>query len=84
MAVRLKHSESITVGKEGIKLGGSFSLTSDGLAKMEGKDVAKKVRSVKEGIEDRVLSSARFVGRKRSQVRKFARKAPRLKQVLNR
>ena len=78
MAVRLKHSESITVGKEGIKLGGSLSLTSDELAKMEGKDVAKKVRSVKEGIEDRVLSSARFVGRKRSQVSKLVRNAPRL------
>ena len=78
MAVRLKHSESITVGKEGIKLGGSFSLTSDELAKVEGKDVAKKVRSLKEGIEDRVLSSARFVGRKRSQVSKFARSAARL------
>ena len=76
MAVRLKHSESITVGKEGIKLGGSFSLTSDELAKVEGKDVAKKVRSVKEGIEDRVLSSARFVGRKRSQLGKIVRKAP--------
>jgi hypothetical protein len=78
MAVRLKHSESITVGKEGIKLGGSFSLTSDELAKMEGKDVAKKVRSVKEGIEDRVLSSARFIGHKRSQVSKLVRNAPML------
>ena len=63
MAVRLKHSESITVGKEGIKLGGLVLPDFDELAKNEGKDVAKKVRSVKEGIEDRVLSSARFVGR---------------------
>ena len=76
MAVRLKHSESITVGKEGIKLGGSFSLTSDELAKVEGKNVAKKVRGMKEGIEDKVLSSARFVGRKRSQVSKLVRNAP--------
>ena len=76
MAVRLKHSESIMVGKEGIKLGGSFSLTSDELGKMDGKDVAKKVRSVKDGIENKVISSARFLGRKRSRLGKIVRKAP--------
>ena len=33
MALRFEHGESITVGKEGIKLGGSFSLISDELGK---------------------------------------------------
>ena len=76
MAVRLKHSESITIGKEGIKLGGSFSLTSDELARVEGKDVANKVRGMRDGIEERVLNSARFVGRKRTQLAKLARRVP--------
>ena len=76
MAVRLKHSESITVGKEGIKLGGSFSLTSDELGKLEGKDVANKVRSVKQRIEDKAIGSARFIGRRRAQLGRIARKTP--------
>ena len=76
MAVRLKHSESITVGKEGVKLGGSFSLTSDELGKLEGKDVANKVRSVKQRIGDKAVSSVRFLGRGRSQLGKIVRKAP--------
>ena len=76
MAVRLKHSESITVGKEGIKLGGSFSLTSDELGKLEGKDVRRKIGSVKDGIRGRARSSVRFVGRKRSQLGSVVRKSP--------
>lgn len=76
MAVRLKHSESITVGKEGIKLGGSFSLTSDELGKLEGKDVANNVRRIKHRIEDKALGSARFIGRKRSQIGSVVRKVP--------
>ena len=77
MAVRLKHSESITVGKEGIKLGGSFSLTSDELGRLEGKDVKRKIGGLKDGIRSTAHSSAQFVGRKRSQLGKIVRRAPR-------
>ena len=76
MALRLKHSESITVGKEGIKLGGSFSLTSDELGRLEGKDVRRKVGHVKDGIHGRVRGSMRFIGRKRSQLGGIVRKSP--------
>ena len=76
MAVRLKHSESITVGKEGIKVGGSFSLTSDELGKLEGKDVKNKVRGVKQRVNNKAVSSARFLGRKHSQLAQIVRKAP--------
>ena len=79
MAVRLKHSESITVGKEGIKVGGSFSLTSDELGKLEGKDVKNKVNGVKQRVKDKAVSSARFLGTKRSQLAKIVRKAPKPK-----
>ena len=77
MALRLKHSESITVGKEGIKLGGSFSLTSDELGRLEGKDIGRKIGSVKEGIRVRARSSIHFIGHKRSQLIKVARKSTR-------
>ena len=76
MAVRLKHSESITVGKDGIKLGGSFSLTSDELGRLEGKDVANKVRGIKRTIGDKAVSSGKFIVRKGSQLGELARKAP--------
>ena len=73
MALRLKHSESITVGKEGIKLGGSFSLTSDELGRLEGKDIGRKIGSVKEGMRGRARSSIQFIGRRCSQLSKVAR-----------
>ena len=75
MAVRFKHSESITVGKEGIKLGGSFLLTSDELGRLEAKDVKRKVGSLKDGIRGRAHNSVRFIGRKRTQLGKIARSA---------
>ena len=78
MAVRLKHSKSITVGKEGVKLGGSFSLTSDELGRLEGKDVKRKIGRLKDGIRSSTHGSVRFIGRKRAQFGKIARKAPHL------
>ena len=72
----VKHSESITVGKEGIKLGGSFSLISDELGRLEGKDIKRKIGDVKEGIRSRARSSVHFIGRKRAQLGEIARKAP--------
>ena len=76
MALRLKHNESITVGKEGIKLGGSFSLTSDELGRLEGKDIKRKIGSVKGRIHSKARSSTRFIERKSSQLGKIVRKAP--------
>ena len=75
MAVRLKHSESIAIGKQGIKLGGSFSLTSDELGRLEGKDIKRKIGSVKDEIHGRAQNSTRFIGVKRTQLGKIARKA---------
>ena len=76
MALRLKHSESITVGKEGIKLGGSFSLISDELGRLEGKDVRRKISSVKDGIHGRARGSIQLIGRKRAQLGKIAGNVP--------
>ena len=76
MALRLKHSESIMVGKEGIKLGGSFSLTSDELGRLEGKDIKCKIDSVKQGIRAKARSSTRSILSKRAQLGEIARKAP--------
>ena len=75
MPVRLKHSEGMTVGKEGIKLGGSFSLTSDELGRLEGKDIKRKVGTVKDEINGRARSSTRFIGRKRARLGRIVRKA---------
>ena len=75
MAVRLRHSESIAIGKEGIKFGGSFALTSDELGRLEGKDIKRSIGTVKNKIQSRTRSSIRFIGRKRARLGKIARKA---------
>ena len=74
MAV-IKHSESIAIGKEGIKFGGSFALTSDQLGRLGGKDIKRNIGTVKNELHDRARSSIRFIGRKRARLGKIARKA---------
>ena len=75
MAVRLKHSASIAIDKEGIRFGGSFALNSDELDRLEGKDIKRKIGTVKNEIHGRARSSIHSIGRKRARLAKISRKA---------
>ena len=80
MALRLKHSESIPVGKEGLKFGGSFSLISDELGRLEGEDIKRNIGSVKDGLRGKAHNSIKFIGRMRSQLGKIAGNTPGLER----